>query len=289
MPPSLEELTVSVEILPGEPQLERLARAVVARERRQGRPADEVRIEVWRVEFDAGSLMPRIGCCGDTSSVRLRNWVTCPGRPGPIHVALRLTLIWLLLRPMGPWYVRAPLLLLSMLGLVSGLWLRAPAVWLALARLVAVRLFVEWPLPDNHIYLLGYWCLGIALALRLADPASQLARTGRLLLGIVFAFAVLWKAVLSPDYRDGRFFAVTMLTDDRFADAVQLLGGLNDAQLRENRDYLTPLPGGAELLEPRVLQAPGRFARSCSRRRGGHSRWRAWLPYSGWRRSRGVY
>ena len=191
--------------------------------------------------------------------MRLRSWLSCPGPTGPIHVALRLTLIWLLLRPMGPWYVRAPLLLLAMLGLVSGPWLRAPVVWLALAALVAARIVVEWPLPDNHIYLLAYWCLGVALALRSLNPATQLAHTGRLLLGVVFAFAVLWKAVLSPDFRDGRFFAVTLLTDDRFADAVQLLGGIDDAQLRENREYLTPLPGGAELLEPRVLHASGRF------------------------------
>ena len=46
--------------------------------------------------------------------------------------------------------------------------------------------------------------------LRFTNPASQLARTNRLLLGLVFAFAVLWKAALSPDYRDGRFFAVTL-------------------------------------------------------------------------------
>ncbi len=160
---------------------------------------------------------------------------------------------------MGPWFVRAPLLLLSMLGLISGAWLRAPALWLALAVLVAVRVVVEWPLPDNHIYLLAYWCLGVAMALRFADPASQLARSSRLLLGLVFAFAVLWKAALSPDYRDGRFFAVTLLTDDRFSEAVQLVGGLSDAQLRENREYLTPLPEGAELLVPRVLHAPLRF------------------------------
>ena len=189
----------------------------------------------------------------------LRSWLVCPGSTGPIHIALRLTLIWLLLRPMGPWYVRAPLLLLSMLGLVSGPWLRAPIVWLTLALLVTVRLWVEWPLPDNHIYLLAYWCLGIALALRFESPATQLARSGRLLLGVVFAFAVLWKAVLSPDFRDGRFFAVTMLTDDRFAETVQLLGGLSDAQLREQRHLLTPPPGGAVLLEPRVPQVPGRL------------------------------
>jgi len=160
---------------------------------------------------------------------------------------------------MGPWFVRAPLLLLSMLGLISGAGLRVPAVWLALAALVAARIVIEWPLPDNHIYLLAYWCLGVAMALRFADPASQLARTSRPLLGLVFAFAVLWKAALSPDYRDGRFFAVTMLTDDRFSDIVQLIGGLSDAQLRENREYLTPLPGGAELLEPPVFHAPRRF------------------------------
>jgi hypothetical protein len=59
VPASLEEFVASAEILPGDAQLDRLARAVVARERRRGRPVDEVRIEVWRVEFAPGSLMPR--------------------------------------------------------------------------------------------------------------------------------------------------------------------------------------------------------------------------------------
>ena len=59
VPPSLEELAASAEILPSDPQLERLARGVVAREQRRGRPADEVRIDVWRVEFAVGSLTPR--------------------------------------------------------------------------------------------------------------------------------------------------------------------------------------------------------------------------------------
>jgi hypothetical protein len=59
VPPSLEDLTASAEILPARAQLDRLARAVIAREHRHGRPADDVRIEVWRVEFAAGSLMPR--------------------------------------------------------------------------------------------------------------------------------------------------------------------------------------------------------------------------------------
>jgi hypothetical protein len=59
VPPSLEEQVARTEMLPGEAQLERLSRAVVARERRHGRPVQDVRIEVWRVEFAKGSLRPR--------------------------------------------------------------------------------------------------------------------------------------------------------------------------------------------------------------------------------------
>ena len=188
----------------------------------------------------------------------LRSWITPGGPTEPIDVALRLTLIALLLRPMGPWFVGAFVLLLALLGLV-GIGLRAPIMWLALFALIATRLVVEWPLPDNHIYLLAYWCLGVGIALGFAQPSRVLARIGRQLLGLAFAFAVLWKAVMSPDYRDGRFFAVTLLTDERFADAVQLLGGLSAAQLAEAREYLTPLPDGAELLEPPQFHASPRF------------------------------
>lgn len=190
----------------------------------------------------------------------LRSWIVPGGPTDALDTALRLTLVALLLRPTSPWFVGAFVLLLALLGLV-GVGLRAPAMWLVLAALFATRLVVEWPLPDNHDYLLAYWCLGVGIALRLDEPSRALARTGRQLLGLAFAFAVLWKAVLSPDYRDGRFFAVTLLTDDRFADAVQLFGGLSSAQLAESREYLTPLPEGAELLEPPRLHSTPRFRR----------------------------
>jgi hypothetical protein len=192
-------------------------------------------------------------------SVRLRDWTRPAGPVQPVEIALRLTLVELLLRPMGPWFVRAFMLLLAMLGLVSGRVLGAPVTWLTLTALVAARLVVDWPLPDNHVYLLAYWCLSAAIALGLADPSRALARSARLLIGLAFAFAVFWKAVLSPDYLDGRFFAVTLLTDDRFADAVMMFGGLNEQQLGDSREYLTPLPEGAELLDPRRLDLTPRF------------------------------
>jgi hypothetical protein len=207
----------------------------------------------------SASTAPPLAAPVHGTTNRRSRWLAAAGPTGDIDLALGLTLVELLLRPMGPWFVRAPLLLLALLGLVSVAWLRAPALWAALAVLVATRVLVEWPLPDNHIYLLAYWCLGIAIALTFPDPPRLLARTSRLLLGLVFAFALLWKAALSADYRDGRFFAVTLLTDDRFTETVQLVGGLSDAELAENREYLSPLPEGAELLDPPRLHTPRRF------------------------------
>lgn len=58
VPPSLDDLATAVEILPADHQLERLARGVVARERRRQRPAVDLRLEVWRVEFSPQSLAP---------------------------------------------------------------------------------------------------------------------------------------------------------------------------------------------------------------------------------------
>jgi hypothetical protein len=71
--------------------------------------------------------------------------------------------------------------------------------------------------------------------------------------------AVLWKAVLSADYVDRRFFRVTLLTDERFADASLVFGGLSRAQMAENRRFLEPLPEGAELLDPPAFVEPPRL------------------------------
>jgi hypothetical protein len=148
------------------------------------------------------------------------------------------------------------ILALAMGGLLSPRILLVPLTWLALALLVGAGLLATWPLPDNHLYLLAYFCAATAIALAGTDAQAVLTRTSRLLLGLAFAFAVLWKGGLSPDYLDGRFFRVTLMTDERFADAARLFGGLTEEQLRENREYLMPLPPGAELVEPRRLTEP---------------------------------
>ena len=176
--------------------------------------------------------------------------------------ALRLTAIALLLRPMGPWFVRPAILAGAVMVLIFPKALRQWQVWGALAVLTAVRIADDWPLADNHIYLLGYWLLAIALALRSrerASTASTLADASRVLIGLAFAFAVLWKVALSSDFIDGRFFRVTLVTDPRFAAATRIIGGLSDEQLRAAREAVALLPHGAELLDPPELVEPARL------------------------------
>jgi hypothetical protein len=172
---------------------------------------------------------------------------------------LTLTAIILLLRPLDVWWLAPIVLSAACLSLAVHAVRHAPLTWLVVAALVGARIVIVWPLADNHVYLLAYWCLAIGLALAGPMPATTLSTSSRWLLGAAFAMAVLWKAVLSPDYLDGRFFRVTMLTDDRFADASLVGGGLTRDQLTENRRLLEPLPEGAELLDPPTLVEPHRL------------------------------
>jgi hypothetical protein len=173
---------------------------------------------------------------------KLRDFVARAWRPlSEIHsvdLALRLTLLDLLLRPIGAWQIRAALLVLAGAGLLVPGWLRRPTLWFALAALTAVRAIGDWPLADNHAYLISYWCLAIGLSSIVRDTDGCLAFNGRLLIGLVFAFAVLWKLLLSPDFLDGTFLRVTMLQDPRFEDWTRLSSGISIDQLDAHRNAL---------------------------------------------------
>src|SRR5262245_17798901 len=99
-----------------------------------------------------------------------------------VDVALRLTAVALLLRPMGPWFVKPVILAIAMVALIDRRVRQSSIAWFVLAGCVALRIAYDWPLADNHIYLLAYWCLAVAIALR-QDPARVLPTTSRLLIG----------------------------------------------------------------------------------------------------------
>jgi hypothetical protein len=174
-------------------------------------------------------------------------------------LVLRLTAIVLLLRPLEVRWAAVFVLLGAVLSVLFAAVRRSPITWLALALLIGAHIVEVWPVSDNHIYLLAYWCLAIGIALATTAPAVALGSSSRWLTGAAFTFAVIWKGILSPDYLDGRFFRVTLLTDDRFADAVMLVGDMTAGQIRDARAFLQPLPEGAELADADWFGEPPRL------------------------------
>lgn len=178
-----------------------------------------------------------------------------PERFADQSMALRLTLLILLLRPPSDEVVRGLTWLVAGAAVAVPGLVRASWIWLTLALLVLARLVQDWPLSDNHIYLLGYWCLGLGLCL-LSESFEAMREMSRWLVGAVFLCAVLWKGVLTPDFLDARFFRLTLVTDERFADLSRAVGGLSHAQLQDNRKSLAALPEGVELIDGPVLFEP---------------------------------
>lgn len=137
-------------------------------------------------------------------------------------VALMLLLTVLLHSP-GP--INAAVGIVAVVGVLFRPVTRLPALWLALSVLLAANAALVWFELFNHNYLILYGCLALGIALMTPDPDRVLASTARYLLALVFLFAAFYKAI-SPDFPSGDFFEFTLITDERFRDLAEVIGGL---------------------------------------------------------------
>lgn len=147
-------------------------------------------------------------------------------------LVVRATLLYLLAENSGQWFAQLAILTLGILGMLTSLW-RSPWLWAVLTFALAVRVEAGWTVVDNHDYLTAYWAFAIFLSLWAREPRA-LELNGRLLIGLCFLFATLWKGLLSPDYMDGAFFHHTFIQDPRFASLGSLAGGMDEELFREN-------------------------------------------------------
>jgi hypothetical protein len=175
-------------------------------------------------------------------------------------LALRLLLVALLLQPVGDRWLRPLIVGVAAFGLLAPGAVRSTLLWSGLAGLAALRIVLDWPLSDNHAYLLAYWCLAAAIA-SAAGPerAGVLAWNGRALIGLTFLFATLWKVVLSPDFLDGRFFAVTLVDDERMEDFARLAGGLSEDAFWDLRELVREHADGVFVPWEVMPEQPARF------------------------------
>lgn len=176
-------------------------------------------------------------------------------------LALRLLLLALLLSPVGDRWLRPLFVGVAALGLLAPDAVRSVALWLALAGLAALRVALDWPMSDNHAYLLAYWCLAAAIASASTDRGAVLAWNGRTLIGLTFLFATLWKVALSPDFLDGRFFRVTLIDDTRMEAFTRLAGGLDADTLRDLRDLVREHADGVFVPWQEMPVEPARLRR----------------------------
>jgi len=153
-------------------------------------------------------------------------------------LALRLLAVGLLFQPVGNRWMRPLAMLIAAVLLLSENARRSAWTWGALALFATVRIVLVWPTSDNHAFLLAYWCLAAAIASLAADRDRVLAWNGRALVAGAFVFATLWKAVLSPDFLDGRFFAVSLVGDPRFESFALLATGMERDDFLDLRDLV---------------------------------------------------
>ena len=151
----------------------------------------------------------------------------------------RLSLLYLLLKSFDEWWLRFPIVSISLAALLVPGWHRSRWTWWPLVPLVATHAVLGWSAVDNHVWLLVYWVLALALAAGSPDPQRSIRISARALVGLVFLFATLWKVGLSEDYRSGDFMRVTILTDSRFADFTRIFTDVDEDLAEQTRRRAT--------------------------------------------------
>ena len=182
--------------------------------------------------------------------------------PAP-EAAARLALMVMLLSSWvttDDWAFKVPLRVLAIAGLLVPPWHMSRALWAGVATLMVARTLDNWWVQDNHIFLFTWWTIAMWAALSVRDSPDVLARSSRLLLGLCFFFATLWKGFLSPDFMSGDYFHYTFLTDVRFEEAARLLGGLDRAAFEHNRKAIGTLADGTATVDTLKLHGTAQLA-----------------------------
>ena len=133
---------------------------------------------------------------------------------------------------------------------------RGPWIWFATAAFFTPLLIFNWHHQEDHTYLAVYWCLALGLAFIGRRPIAVMAINGRVLIGLVFAFAVMWK-IITPAFVDGSLFHYKLLFDYRFRDTLtQSVGRLSETETQLNLQSINGLQAPTSRLTRAVMHYP---------------------------------
>lgn len=153
----------------------------------------------------------------------------------PVELGLTMTLAMVAISLHEPfWYLKLGIMTLAVSALVVRPLQWNPLIWFGLVGVFLLSFRFTWYEQNNHDYLKLYWCLGVGMSLLAASPREALARNARILIGLCFLFATVWK-LISIDYLNGEFFHYFLLQDTRFELIARSLGGISPAELHPER------------------------------------------------------
>ncbi len=150
------------------------------------------------------------------------------------ELSLILTLVVLLLVSPSDSIIKVLLGACAMIGIALPRVRESLIFWCIVLTFYVAGMIQNWWRLDNHVWLIGYWCLAILIAT--GGPSSQREHVLRLnakwMISLCMAFAVIWK-LISPDYLSGDFFEHALLVDSRFHGATSLLTGISSDSLSD--------------------------------------------------------
>ena len=153
-----------------------------------------------------------------------------------LHLTLLLNVI--------TWHKSTYLMVISLTALVIGYLnlkaCRSPLFWFLIAALQCYHNITYWYAVDNHIVVANYWSLAVAIALTNKNPIEIIRSNAQVMIGLIFFFATLWKAI-SMQYMSGAFFEFTFLLDQRFLSPLRLFSGLSNELIAVNYQLASEL------------------------------------------------
>jgi hypothetical protein len=167
-----------------------------------------------------------------------------------------MTLLLMLLYGGSALRLRVPITILVIAALIFAGLRRQPLFWLALTLSYVLGNAPDWLRLDNHKYLIGYWSLAFCLACLSEQPMKTLAFNARVMLGLCFVLAVIWK-LSTPDFIDGTFFQFALLNDRRLAGVARAVGRVTAEVQQMNRAaYRALLAYDSRLAFAQLASAP---------------------------------
>lgn len=156
------------------------------------------------------------------------------------EVGATMTLVLLFFYVDGFWYLKIPVVVIAVAGVLYRPLLATSNYWFAIAVFLAASAYQNWYTIDNHKYLMLYWCMALSVAAASRDRSATLRFNAKWLIALAFSFATLWK-LMSKDFLDASFFYQNLLTEARLARLATWLGGVPTSAFAAAADVLHEL------------------------------------------------